>query len=78
MSEPRVVGSVANLPTTTFGHRSLVWWGTLGFIVIEGSTLFVCVVSYFYVRQNFPTWPPEHVLRPSLTAGATAGPASCC
>jgi cytochrome c oxidase subunit III len=70
VSEPRVVGSVANLPTTTFGHRSLVWWGTLAFIVIEGSTLFVCAVSYFYVRQNFPTWPPEHVLRPALTAGA--------
>jgi heme/copper-type cytochrome/quinol oxidase subunit 3 len=70
MTEPRVVGSVANLPTTTFGHRSLAWWGTLGFIVIEGSTLFVCAVSYFYVRQNFPTWPPEHVLRPSFAAGA--------
>jgi cytochrome c oxidase subunit III len=69
MTESRIVGSVANLPTTTFGHRSLAWWGTLGFIVIEGSTLFVCVVSYFYVRQNMPTWPPEHVLRPALTAG---------
>jgi cytochrome c oxidase subunit I+III len=69
VSEPRVVGSVANLPTTTFGHRSLAWWGTLAFIVIEGSTLFICAVSYFYVRQNFPTWPPEHVIRPSLTAG---------
>jgi cytochrome c oxidase subunit III len=69
MTEPRIVGSVANLPTTTFGHRSLVWWGTLGFIVIEGSTLFICVVSYLYVRQNFPTWPPEHVLRPAMTAG---------
>ena len=68
MSEPRVVGSVANLPTTTFGHRSLVWWGTLAFIMIEGSTLFVCAVSYFYVRQNFQTWPPEHVQRPSLAA----------
>ena len=70
MTQPRIVGSVADLPTTTFGHRSLVWWGTLAFIVIEGSTLFVCVVSYLYVRQNFPTWPPEHVLRPSVAAGA--------
>lgn len=70
MREPRVVGSVANLPTTTFGHRSLVWWGTLAFMVIEGSTLFVCAVSYLYVRQNFPTWPPEHVLRPSPAVGA--------
>jgi cytochrome c oxidase subunit 3 len=68
MSHLRVVGNVANLPTTTFGHRSMVWWGTLGFMVIEGSTLVICAVSYFYIRTNFPTWPPEHVLRPSLSA----------
>jgi cytochrome c oxidase subunit III len=68
MSHLRVVGNVANLPTTTFGHRSMVWWGTLGFVVIEGSTLVICAVSYFYIRTNFPTWPPEHVLRPSLAA----------
>ncbi len=66
----RIVANVTHLPTTTFGHRSLVWWGTLGFIVIEGSTLFVCAVSYFYIRKNFPTWPPEHVYRPALTAAA--------
>jgi cytochrome c oxidase subunit 3 len=68
--EPRIVADVADLPTTTFGHRSPMWWGTLGFIVIEGSTLFICVVSYFYIRKNFPTWPPEGVLRPALTAAA--------
>jgi heme/copper-type cytochrome/quinol oxidase subunit 3 len=70
VSEPRIVADVADLPTTTFGHRSPMWWGTLGFIVIEGSTLFICVVSYFYIRKNFPTWPPEGVLRPALTAPA--------
>jgi cytochrome c oxidase subunit 3 len=70
VSEPRIVADVADLPTTTFGHRSPMWWGTLGFIVIEGSTLFICVVSYFYIRKNFPTWPPEGVLRPGLTAAA--------
>jgi cytochrome c oxidase subunit 3 len=70
VSEPRIVADVADLPTTTFGHRSPMWWGTLGFIVIEGSTLFICAVSYFYIRKNFPTWPPEGVLRPALTAPA--------
>jgi heme/copper-type cytochrome/quinol oxidase subunit 3 len=24
------------------------------------------VVSYFYLRRNFSTWPPEHVFRPAL------------
>jgi cytochrome c oxidase subunit III len=70
VSQVRIVADVADLPTTTFGHRSMMWWGTLGFIVIEGSTLFICVVCYFYVRKNFPTWPPEGVLRPALLAAA--------
>ena len=66
MRPTRIVADVAGLPRTVFGHRSLMWWGTLGFIAIEGSTLFICVVSYFYLRRNFSTWPPEHVLRPDL------------
>jgi cytochrome c oxidase subunit I+III len=43
-----------------------MWWGTVGFILIEGTTLFICAVSYFYLRRNFSTWPPEHVYRPAL------------
>jgi cytochrome c oxidase subunit 3 len=70
VSGPRPGGSVANLPTTTFGHRSLVWWGTLAFVVIEGSTLFICAVSYLYLRQRVPGWPPPPVPRPSLAAPA--------
>jgi cytochrome c oxidase subunit 3 len=70
MRELRIAGNVTNLPSTVYGHRSLVWWGTLGFIVIEGSTLFICAMSYFYLRTNFQSWPPEHVLRPSLTVPA--------
>ena len=66
MSRVRIVANVSGLPTTTFGHRSMMWWGTLGFMAIEGSTLFICVVSYFYLRRNFSTWPPEHVFRPAL------------
>jgi cytochrome c oxidase subunit III len=65
--EVRVVANVTELPTVTYGHRSLMWWGTLGFIMIEGSTLFICAMSYFYIRTNFLNWPPEHVFRPSLT-----------
>src|SRR5918993_5094877 len=57
---------VSRLPTTTFSHRSLAWWGTLGFMAIEGTTLFIAVVAYFYLRRNFQSWPPEHTVRPSL------------
>ena len=57
---------VSGLPTTTFSHRSLAWWGTLGFMAIEGTTLFIAVVAYFYLSRNSQTWPPEHTLRPSV------------
>jgi cytochrome c oxidase subunit 3 len=62
----RAVADVSALPRTVFGHRSLMWWGTLGFIVIEGTTLFISAVSYFYLRRNYSTWPPEHIFRPAL------------
>jgi cytochrome c oxidase subunit 3 len=66
MRGARAVADVGALPRTVFGHRSLMWWGTLGFIVIEGTTLFICAVSYFYLRRNYATWPPEHIYRPAL------------
>jgi len=71
MSDYRIVSNVTELPSVVYGHRSLMWWGTLGFILIEGSTLFICAITYFYLRRNFETWPPEHILRPGLTV-ATA------
>ena len=57
---------VSKLPTTVFDHRSHMWWGTLAFMLIEGTTFFVCIASYFYLRLNFSSWPPEHTLRPAL------------
>jgi heme/copper-type cytochrome/quinol oxidase subunit 3 len=66
VSATRVEVDVARLPTTVFGHRSHMWWGTLGFMLIEGTTLLVCAASYYYLRTNFPVWPPESIPRPSL------------
>jgi cytochrome c oxidase subunit III len=66
MSPARSTVNVATLPTTVFGPRALLWWGTLSFMAIEGTTLFICVASYLYLWRNFPTWPPEHTPQPSL------------
>jgi cytochrome c oxidase subunit III len=66
MKPIRAVADVRALPRTVFGNRSLMWWGTIGFTIIEGSTLFICVVTYFYLRRNFSSWPPEHIYRPAL------------
>jgi cytochrome c oxidase subunit 3 len=62
----RQIGDVAELPSVTFGHRSLMWWGTLGFMVIEGWTLALVTAGYFYLRQNFNTWPPLRTPVPDL------------
>ena len=58
MKPLRVAGNVAELPSTVFGARSLMWWATLGMMVIEGWTLALLVTSYLYFRQNFEAWPP--------------------
>jgi heme/copper-type cytochrome/quinol oxidase subunit 3 len=57
---------VAQLPTIAFGRRSPTWWGTVGFMVIEASTLVVAAVSYLYLRKNHHDWPPEPYALPSL------------
>jgi heme/copper-type cytochrome/quinol oxidase subunit 3 len=64
--EQQSLGDIRDLPTVTFGHRSLMWWGTLGFMVIEGWTLALIAAMYFYIRQNFVTWPPLRTPLPSL------------
>lgn len=57
---------VSHLPKHTFGHRSLPWWGTFGFVVIEGTSLAVSAASYLYLKRNFPQWPPPPTAPPDL------------
>jgi heme/copper-type cytochrome/quinol oxidase subunit 3 len=66
MSEPRAVLDASELPTVVFGKRSLLWWGTLAFMVIEGFTLLLMVASYFYLRTNEFEWPPGRTPDPDL------------
>lgn len=57
---------VSGLPSVTFGPKSLLWWGTMGFIVIEGFTIVLMVASYFYLRQSEYQWPPGRTPLPDL------------
>jgi heme/copper-type cytochrome/quinol oxidase subunit 3 len=68
MRPTRPVLDVAELPTHAFGPRDLMWWGTLGFVVIEGFTLVLCAVVYLYIWQNHRAWPPLGTPLPSLGA----------
>lgn len=67
MTALRAHATVADLPSVTFGQRSLMWWGTLGFMVIEGWTIALLLVSYLYLRQSAGAWPPAPAPSPSLT-----------
>ena len=62
----RPTRDVSSLPTVTFGPRSLMWWGTLGFMTIEGWTTVLLVGAYLYLRQNYEAWPPLRTPYPSL------------
>jgi cytochrome c oxidase subunit I+III len=59
---------VSHLPGYAFGNRSLMWWGVLGIIVIEGTVFAALVVTYFYLRGQVAEWPPN-LPPPDLWAG---------
>jgi heme/copper-type cytochrome/quinol oxidase subunit 3 len=48
---------VRDMPSYGFGMRSVMYWGTLGVIVIEGIVFVMAIVSYFYLRAQAETWP---------------------
>lgn len=50
---------VSQLPDSEFGHRGLIWWGTVGYMVIEGTMFVIALVVYFYLRLKVEAWPPS-------------------
>jgi heme/copper-type cytochrome/quinol oxidase subunit 3 len=64
-----IVGDVSALPDTAMGARSLVWWGTLGFMLIEGTAFLLAGAAYLYLRGQATTWPPSGHAPPDLTLG---------
>jgi heme/copper-type cytochrome/quinol oxidase subunit 3 len=54
---PGPAHDVSALPAVAFGHRMPIWWGTLGFMVIEGSAFVMAVATYFYIVSQNPDWP---------------------
>jgi heme/copper-type cytochrome/quinol oxidase subunit 3 len=50
---------VSRLAPGAFGHRSLVWWGTAGIIVVEAMAFAMTIAAYFYLRTRVPYWPPN-------------------
>lgn len=62
----RVAIDVSGLPDHAFGSRSVMWWGVLGMIAVEGTVFLVAIASYFYLQGNENAWPPEDTLPPGI------------
>jgi cytochrome c oxidase subunit III len=68
MSDVRTL-DVSTLPPGAFGSRSLMWWGTLGIVLIEGAAFALAIGAYFFLATRYPHWPPSGVVAPDLTWG---------
>jgi heme/copper-type cytochrome/quinol oxidase subunit 3 len=69
MNGKKTTLDVSALAPGAFGYRSLMWWGTMGMILIEGTAFGIAIVAYFYLRSRSLTWPPSNVMPPALRWG---------
>jgi heme/copper-type cytochrome/quinol oxidase subunit 3 len=53
-----VVGDVSGLPDHNFGSTGLGWWGTVGFMLIEGMGFALAIGAYYYLVPYERSWPP--------------------
>jgi cytochrome c oxidase subunit III len=64
----RVVANLADLPDAAFGARTVLWWGLLGFILIEGGAFALAAAAYLFLMGHTSPWPPTP-LPPALIWG---------
>jgi heme/copper-type cytochrome/quinol oxidase subunit 3 len=70
-TEPvEIVGDAGDLPNFAFGTKGLVWWGTLGFMLLEGAGFFLAGGVYLYLAAQSPAWPPAGDALPGLVPGS--------
>lgn len=48
---------LSGLKTYAFGPRMPMWWGTLGFITLEGTAFALALGAYFYLMSVNQQWP---------------------
>lgn len=65
-SSVRIVGDVSVLPEAAFGPRSLIWWGSFGFMLLEGSGFLLAAGAYVYLASRGQAWPPPGDRPPDL------------
>jgi cytochrome c oxidase subunit 3 len=65
----RAVGDVRALPSSASGPMHLVWWGNIGFMLIEGMAFVLAAGSLLYLMARSPAWPPAGDRLPDLLWG---------
>ncbi|TGQ83873.1 cytochrome C oxidase subunit III [Mesorhizobium sp. M8A.F.Ca.ET.207.01.1.1] len=64
----KIVIDLADLPPHGFGSASQSWWGTLAFMLIEGTGFALAIAVYLYLMSLAPLWPLD-TAPPDLLAG---------
>jgi cytochrome c oxidase subunit III len=64
----RVVLDLSDLPLHGMGAASVTWWGTLGFMLIEGTGFAIAIAVYLYFMSLAPVWP-LNAMPPDLLPG---------
>jgi heme/copper-type cytochrome/quinol oxidase subunit 3 len=64
--QTRRVGDLSGLPESASGPRHLVWWGNIGFMLIEGTGFLLAAGVYLYLKSQTPHWPPLGDAPPGL------------
>jgi cytochrome c oxidase subunit III len=67
------VRDVRDLPNFAFGSKTPIWWGTIGFIVIEASGFLMLIAVYLYLASHNPDWPMAEDLPAPLIGSVLAG-----
>ena len=52
MTTPRTL-DVSHLAPSAFGHRSVLWWGTMGIVLIEGTMFALVIVLGLVALSGF-------------------------
>jgi cytochrome c oxidase subunit III len=65
----RETTNLSGLPEWSYGSKSPVWWGTLGFVAIEGCGFVLAIGAHLYLWQMNTSWPLSAPL-PDLWPGA--------
>ena len=53
----RVAVDLSRLPLHGMGRTSVTWWGTMAFMLIEGTGFALVIAVYLYLMSRASTWP---------------------